>query len=66
MKICDFTKPGLDRFRELCNFTSEEMLYFNLKSKDCSNVEIALRMNVSEPKVSILARKVKSKMIRVI
>lgn len=66
MKICDFTKPELDKFRELCNFTDEEETYFNLKSKDCSNVEIAIKMNVSEAKVSILARKVKSKIIRVI
>ena len=66
MKICDFTKPELDKFRELCNFTAEEEMYFDLKSKDCSNIEIAFRMNISEAKVSILARKVKSKIIRVI
>jgi len=66
LKICDFTKPELDKFRELCNFTDEEETYFNLKSKDKSNIEIAMAMNVSEAKVSILARKVKSKIIRVI
>lgn len=66
MKIRDFTKPELDRFRELCNFTDDELEYFNLRARDCSNVEIALRMCVSEAQVSKLAKRVKSKMIRVI
>jgi transcriptional regulator len=66
MKICDFTKPELDKFRELCNFTDDEMCYFNLRAKDKSNVQIALEMNVSEAKVSVLARKVKSKILRIV
>lgn len=66
MKLCDFTVPELDRFRELCNFTPDELEYFNLKSKDISNVQIAMEMNVSESKISVLARKVKSKMKRII
>lgn len=66
MKICDFTVPELDMFRAKCNFTDEELEYFNLRSKDMSNVAIALQMNVSESKVSKLAKKVKSKMIRVL
>lgn len=66
MKIRDFTVPELDRFRALCNFTEDEMTYFNLRSKDKSNVQISLEMNVSEAQVSKLARRVKDKMIRVI
>lgn len=66
MKIRDFTVPELDRFRELCNFTTDELYYFNLRAKDMSNVEIAIRMNVSEPQVSKLAKRVKSKIKRVI
>lgn len=66
MKICDFTVPELNRFRELCNFTADEMDYFNLRARDYSNVQIAMQMNVSEPKVSKLAKKVKSKMLRII
>lgn len=66
MKIADFTKPELDMFRELCNFTPDEMEYFNLRSQDISNVQIAMAMNVSESKVSVLARKVKKKMLKVI
>lgn len=66
MKINDFTVPELNAFRELCNFSDEEMKYFNLKAKDKSNTQIALAMNCSEAKVSKIARKVKDKMIRVI
>ena len=65
-KIRDFTVPELDHFRELCNFTKDELEYFNLRSKDLSNVEISMAMNVSEPQVSKLARRVKDKMIRVL
>lgn len=65
-KIRDFTVPELNMFRELCNFTEEELEYFNLRAKDKSNSEIAYIMNVSEPKVSVLAKRVKAKMIRVL
>ncbi len=66
MKICDFTVPELEYFRQQCNFTRDEMAYFDLKSLDYSNVEISMDMNISESKVSVLARKVKNKMLRVI
>lgn len=66
MKIRDFTVPELDRFRELCNFTSDELEYFNLRAKDKSNVEISLAMNISTAQVSKLAKRVKSKMIRIL
>ena len=66
MKICDFTVPELNRFRELCNFTDDEMTYFNMRSKNKSNVQIAYEMNVSESTVSVLARKVKKKIVRVL
>lgn len=65
-KICDFVVSELEVFRKECNFTNEELMYFNLKAKGRTNLQISLEMNVSEPKVSILARKVKAKMIRVI
>ena len=66
MKLCDFTVPELNRFRELCNFTDDELAYFELRAKNKSNVQIAYELNVSESTVSILARKVKSKIIRVL
>lgn len=66
MKIRDFTKPELDKFRELCNFTKDELQYFNLRAIDCSNVEISIQMNISEAQVSKLAKRVKEKMKRII
>ena len=66
MQIRDFTVPELDRFRELCNFTKEELTYFNLRARDMSNSQIALTMYISEAKVSVLAKRVKAKMIRVL
>lgn len=65
-KIADFTVPELNYFREMCNFTDEELEYFNLRSRNVPNVQIAMEMHVSEAKVSKLARKVKSKMFRVL
>lgn len=36
MKICDFTKPELDRFRKDCNFADIERQRFDLKARDKS------------------------------
>lgn len=66
MQLYDFVESELQHFRNECNFTEEELQYFNLRSKGRSNVEISIIMCVSESKVSKLARKVKAKMIRVI
>ena len=66
MKIRDFTVPELNRFRELCNFTDSELEYFNLRARDKSNIEISMKMNISEAQVSKLAKRVKSKMIRIL
>ena len=66
IQLYEFTVPELDKFRELCNFTPDELQYFELRSRYKSNVEIALTMNISEAKVSKLARKVKDKIIRII
>lgn len=66
IQLYDFTVPELNVFREQCNFTPDELQYFELRSKYKSNVEIAFIMNISEAKVSKLARKVKDKIIRII
>ena len=66
MKIRDFTVPELNTFRELCNFTDDEMMYFNLRAKDKSNVQISMEMNISSAQVSKLAKRVKSKMLRIL
>lgn len=66
MEIYDFTEPELQFFRKQCNFTPEELEYFELRSKDKKNYQIAMEMCVSESKIYSLSKKVKSKMKRVV
>ena len=66
MLIRDFTVPELNKFRELCNFTTDERLYFELRARDKSNIEISLEMNVSTAQVSKIAKRVKTKIIKVL
>ncbi len=65
MKISNYTVPELDTFKNLCNFSEDELEYFNLKSRDVTNTQIALMLSISESKVSKLARSVKDKIRRV-
>lgn len=66
MQIRDFVDWELEYFRKYCNFTEEELQYFNLRAQDKSNAYIAQKMYISEPKVSLLAKRVKKKMLKVI
>lgn len=66
MKIYDFVEKELQLLRAECNFSEEELMYFNLRAKHYSNLQIAIEMNVSESKVSKLARAVKNKILKVI
>ena len=65
-RINDFVEWELNMFRRECNFSDEELQYFNMRAKDKSNIEIALTMNVSESKVNKLAKRVKMKMLKVL
>ena len=66
MKIYDFVEWELQKFRDECNFTDDELEYFNLKAKNKSNIQISSEMCVSEPQVSKLAKRVKTKILKVI
>ena len=66
MKIYAFVECELQKFRDECNFTDDELEYFNLKAKNKSNVQIARSMNISEPQVSKLAKRVNTKILKVI
>jgi hypothetical protein len=66
MQIYDFVEPELEKLRELCNFSDDELEYFNLRARRKSNVAIALAMNVSESQVSKLAKRVKAKIVKII
>lgn len=66
MKIYDFVEWELEKFRNECNFTPDELEYFNLRAKYYSNQQIAIKMQISEGKVSKLASAVKKKILRVL
>lgn len=64
--IYDFVSAELKFFRDNCNFSADELTYFNLRAKHYSNLQIAIEMNVSEGKVSKLAKSVKQKILKVL
>jgi FixJ family two-component response regulator len=66
MKICDFTKPELDKFRKECNFTEIERQCFDLKAKDKTNTQLSMELNVSESTISVVMRRVRTKITRVL
>ena len=66
MQIYDFVNKELEFLRAECNFSAEELEYFNLRAKHYSNLQIAIEMNVSEGKVSKLAKSVKTKILKVL
>ncbi len=66
MKIRDYTSIELNKFRELCNFTDDELQYFNLRARDKSNIEISIAMSISDSQVSKLAKRVKNKIVSVL
>lgn len=64
MMLRDYTLPELNYFREQCNFTQDELEYFNLRARDVSNIAISLKMNISTSQVSKLAKRVSDKISR--
>ena len=66
MQICDFVEWELKKFRDECNFTSEELEFFNYRSKNISIDQVAESMNISVGKANQLSRKVKKKILKVI
>lgn len=66
MQICDFVECELQMFRNECNFTQEELDFFNYRAKNLTIEQIAELMNISVGKANKLSRKVKDKMKRVL
>ena len=64
MRIADFTVSELERYRTRCNFTDSERLCFDLKAKDCTNIQIALELNVSESTVAVIMKRVRNKIMK--
>lgn len=66
MKICSFIKPELDNFRMNCNFTDEELQFFEYRAKDMPISIISSYMNISESKANRLSKQVKRKIMRIL
>lgn len=66
INIHDFVEWELEKFRKECNFTDEELDFFDLRAKNIPIEVVAERMNVSVGKANKLSRKVKDKIIRVV
>lgn len=66
MRINDFVESELEYFRVNCNFSDQEMIYFNMRAKGKTNLEISLELDVCENTVVNIGRRVKKKMIKVI
>lgn len=66
MRIYDFVEWELQKFRDECNFTEDELECFELKAKNKSIIQIAMQMNISEAQVSKLTARIKRKILKVI
>jgi len=66
MKICQFTQNELDMLRRECNFTEIESRCFEAKARDCSDVHLAMELNISESSVAVIMRRVRSKITTVL
>lgn len=65
LQIYELTKPELDNLISLCNFTADELKYFNARAKGKSNISIGIDNYWSESKVSSLSRSVRRKIRKI-
>ena len=66
IQVYNFVEWELQKFRDECNFTDEELQCSELKAKDKSIEYIAQEMHISTAKVSRLVKRIKSKILKVI
>ena len=64
-QIKDYIEYELNIFRKECNFSDEELEYFNYKAKDYSNIRISTEMNTSSSTIYRISKSVEKKMKRV-
>lgn len=65
MKIYELTKPELEMFRDMCNFTPDELIFFDQKARYRRNLQISLDNHWSESKTVALSRSVRKKIKRI-
>lgn len=62
----EFTELECEWFRRACNFTPDERAVFDLRVKDHSRVEIAMKLGMSESTVDRRIKNIKRKIHRVL
>ncbi len=62
----EFTEPECEWFRNVCNFTPDELAVFNLRVKDNSRIQIAMQLKMSESTVDRRIRGIKKKIHKVL
>ena len=62
----EFTEPECEWFRNVCNFTPDELEVFNLRVKDNSRIQIAMQLKMSESTVDRRIRGIKKKIHKVL
>lgn len=65
LQIYELTKPELDNLINLCNFTADELEYFNARAKGKSHVMIGIECHLSDSKVNALSRAVRRKIRKI-
>ena len=66
MKISNFTQSELEKLRDRCNFTDMESKCFEMKAKGCTDVQLSVRLNMSESNVAVTMRRVRAKITTVL
>jgi hypothetical protein len=64
-KCRNFIQSEVDFIKGKCNFTEEEETFFDMKCKDASDIQVAMKLNISDRKVTELSQRVKTKIIKV-
>lgn len=64
MKICEFTVPELNKFRQLCNFTDDEERLLSLRAQDVPMEKCAEIMNISTSTAKRIHKKIWTKIER--
>lgn len=62
----EFTEPECEWFRSICNFTPDERKVFDLRVKDNSRIEIAMKLGMPESTVDRRIRGIKKKIHKVL
>ena len=62
----EFTEPECEWFRNVCNFTPDELAVFNLRVKDNSRIQLAMQLKMSESTVDRRIRGIKKKIHKVL